>query len=362
MTKIAFTGGGTVGHVSVNLSLIPIARERGFQTFYVGSKNGIEREMLESQLPEVSYFPISSGKLRRYLSVENIKDVFKVIKGVSDARKVLKIQKPDLVFSKGGFVSVPVVIAARSLNIPVIIHESDITPGLANKISLKFAKKIYTTFEDTLKYLPKDKADFVGATVRDDLKNGNKTRGYELTGFTNDKKVLLVMGGSLGSKKINDLIRHNLDTLLKDYQVIHLTGKGLKDDSIQKQGYKQFEFVTDELTDLLAITDTVVSRAGANAIYEFLTLTIPMLLIPLGLDQSRGDQIDNAKNFESKGYAKMLSEEDANTATFIKALQSIEQNRSQIEKEMSNYHQLFTKEDLLNKILADTNQKETREN
>lgn len=361
MTKIAFTGGGTVGHVSVNLSLIPIAQERGYETFYVGSKNGIEREMIESQLPGIQYFPISSGKLRRYISVENIKDVFKVLKGILDARKVLKKQKPDLLFSKGGFVSVPVVIAARSLYIPVVIHESDITPGLANKISLKFAKKIYTTFEDTLKYLPKDKADFVGATVRDDLKEGSRANGFQLTGFNDDKKVLLVMGGSLGSKKINELIRQNLDTLLKEYQIIHLTGRGLMDETIQRKGYKQFEFVTDELTDLLAITDTVVSRAGANAIYEFLTLNIPMLLIPLGLDQSRGDQIDNAKNFQNKGYAKTLPEDQADTANFIESLHAIESNRNNIEKQMHEYHQLFTKEDLLDKLLKDTNQKETRE-
>ncbi|HHI7194401.1 TPA: undecaprenyldiphospho-muramoylpentapeptide beta-N-acetylglucosaminyltransferase, partial [Staphylococcus aureus] len=284
MTKIAFTGGGTVGHVSVNLSLIPTALSQGYEALYIGSKNGIEREMIESQLPEIKYYPISSGKLRRYISLENAKDVFKVLKGILDARKVLKKEKPDLLFSKGGFVSVPVVIAAKSLNIPTIIHESDLTPGLANKIALKFAKKIYTTFEETLNYLPKEKADFIGATIREDLKNGNAHNGYQLTGFNENKKVLLVMGGSLGSKKLNSIIRENLDALLQQYQVIHLTGKGLKDAQVKKSGYIQYEFVKEDLTDLLAITDTVISRAGSNAIYEFLTLRIPMLLVPLGLD------------------------------------------------------------------------------
>ncbi|HHC8101111.1 TPA: undecaprenyldiphospho-muramoylpentapeptide beta-N-acetylglucosaminyltransferase, partial [Staphylococcus aureus] len=287
MTKIAFTGGGTVGHVSVNLSLIPTALSQGYEALYIGSKNGIEREMIESQLPEIKYYPISSGKLRRYISLENAKDVFKVLKGILDARKVLKKEKPDLLFSKGGFVSVPVVIAAKSLNIPTLIHESDLTPGLANKIALKFAKKIYTTFEETLNYLPKEKADFIGATIREDLKNGNAHNGYQLTGFNENKKVLLVMGGSLGSKKLNSIIRENLDALLQQYQVIHLTGKGLKDAQVKKSGYIQYEFVKEDLTDLLAITDTVISRAGSNAIYEFLTLRIPMLLVPLGLDQSR---------------------------------------------------------------------------
>ncbi|MCG7339625.1 undecaprenyldiphospho-muramoylpentapeptide beta-N-acetylglucosaminyltransferase [Staphylococcus sp. ACRSN] len=354
MSKIAFTGGGTVGHVSVNLSLIPTAIEEGHETFYIGSKNGIEREMIESQLPEVKYHAISSGKLRRYISLENIKDIFKVLKGVLDARKVLKKEKPDLLFSKGGFVSVPVVIAAKSLKIPTIIHESDLTPGLANKISLKFAKKIYTTFEDTLQYLPKDKADFVGATVREDLKTGDKNRGYQLTHFTNNKKVLLVMGGSLGSKKLNEIIRQNLDTLQESYQVIHLTGKGLLDQSLKdKEGYTQFEFVKDDLTDLLAITDTVISRAGSNAIYEFLTLKIPMLLIPLGLDQSRGDQIDNAKNFESKGFGRTIPEDKLTEEDLKQQLFEIEQNRDKIIEQMGVYKESFTRYDLFHKILKD---------
>lgn len=353
MAKIAFTGGGTVGHVSVNLSLIPTATEKGHEAFYIGSKEGIEREMIETQLPNVKYHPISSGKLRRYLSFDNAKDIFKVLKGVLDARKVLKREKPDILFSKGGFVSVPVVIAARSLNIPTIIHESDLTPGLANKISLKFAKKIYTTFEDTLKYLPREKADFVGATIREDLKEGQKDRGYQLTDFDNSKKVLLVMGGSLGSKKLNEAIRENLEALLHDYQIIHLTGHGLVDNSYDKKGYIQYEFVKEELTDLLAITDTVVSRAGSNAIYEFLTLRIPMLLIPLGLDQSRGDQIDNAKNFESKGYGRFIPEDQLTQIKLLEQLKDIEANRDAIIKQMETYKESYTKEDLFNKILKD---------
>ena len=354
MTKIAFTGGGTVGHVSVNLSLIPTAIEEGYDTFYIGSKNGIEREMIESQLPSIKYHSISSGKLRRYISWDNIKDIFKVLKGVLDARSVLKKEKPDLLFSKGGFVSVPVVIAAKSLKIPTIIHESDLTPGLANKISLKFAKKIYTTFEDTLNYLPKDKADFVGATVREDLKTGDKHRGYQLTEFNNDKKVLLVMGGSLGSKKLNDIIRQNLETLQETYQVIHLTGKGLLDNSyVGTKDYIQFEFVKDDLTDLLAITDTVISRAGSNAIYEFLALRIPMLLIPLGLDQSRGDQIDNAKHFESKGFGKTSLEATLTENELKTQLREIETNRDDIIKQMQTYKESFTRQDLFQKIIND---------
>lgn len=353
MTKIAFTGGGTVGHVSVNLSLIPTALSQGYEALYIGSKNGIEREMIESQLPEIKYYPISSGKLRRYISLENAKDVFKVLKGILDARKVLKKEKPDLLFSKGGFVSVPVVIAAKSLNIPTIIHESDLTPGLANKIALKFAKKIYTTFEETLNYLPKEKADFIGATIREDLKNGNAHNGYQLTGFNENKKVLLVMGGSLGSKKLNNIIRENLDALLQQYQVIHLTGKGLKDDQVKKSGYIQYEFVKEDLTDLLAITDTVISRAGSNAIYEFLTLRIPMLLVPLGLEQSRGDQIDNANHFADKGYAKAIDEEQLTAQILLQELNEMEQERTRIINNMKSYEQSYTKEALFDKMIKD---------
>ncbi len=353
MTKIAFTGGGTVGHVSVNLSLIPTALSQGYEALYIGSKNGIEREMIESQLPEIKYYPISSGKLRRYISLENAKDVFKVLKGILDARKVLKKEKPDLLFSKGGFVSVPVVIAAKSLNIPTIIHESDLTPGLANKIALKFAKKIYTTFEETINYLPKEKADFIGATIQEDLKNGNAHNGYQLTGFNENKKVLLVMGGSLGSKKLNSIIRENLDALLQQYQVIHLTGKGLKDDQVKKSGYIQYEFVKEDLTDLLAITDTVISRAGSNAIYEFLTLRIPMLLVPLGLDQSRGDQIDNANHFADKGYAKAIDEEQLTAQILLQELNEMEQERTRIINNMKSYEQSYTKEALFDKMIKD---------
>ncbi|UFA54978.1 undecaprenyldiphospho-muramoylpentapeptide beta-N-acetylglucosaminyltransferase [Staphylococcus aureus] len=353
MTKIAFTGGGTVGHVSVNLSVIPTALSQGYEALYIGSKNGIEREMIESQLPEIKYYPISSGKLRRYISLENAKDVFKVLKGILDARKVLKKEKPDLLFSKGGFVSVPVVIAAKSLNIPTIIHESDLTPGLANKIALKFAKKIYTTFEETLNYLPKEKADFIGATIREDLKNGNAHNGYQLTGFNENKKVLLVMGGSLGSKKLNSIIRENLDALLQQYQVIHLTGKGLKDAQVKKSGYIQYEFVKEDLTDLLAITDTVISRAGSNAIYEFLTLRIPMLLVPLGLDQSRGDQIDNANHFADKGYAKAIDEEQLTAQILLQELNEMEQERTRIINNMKSYEQSYTKEALFDKMIID---------
>ena len=353
MKKIAFTGGGTIGHVAVNLALIPEAQKRDIETIYIGSKNGIEKEMITDSAKDTKYIPISSGKLRRYLSFENLKDVFKVLKGILDARKVLKKEKPDLVFSKGGFVSVPVIIAAKSLKIPSIVHESDVTPGLANKISMKFANKMYTTFEETLKYVPKEKSDYIGAIIREDLRDGSKEEGYQLTGFNDQLHVLLIMGGSLGSKALNKAIRDNLDFLTKKYQIIHLTGKGHIDHNIKNDNYVQYEFVSNELMHFYAITDTVISRAGANAIYEFATLKLPMLLIPLGLDQSRGDQIDNAKIFEKNGYAKVLQEKDVNQSNLISQLDKLENEREDIIDKMSHFKESYTKETLFNKIESD---------
>ncbi|GGB06081.1 undecaprenyldiphospho-muramoylpentapeptide beta-N-acetylglucosaminyltransferase [Macrococcus hajekii] len=349
--KIAFTGGGTVGHVAVNMALIPEAQTREIDCVYIGSKKGIEREMIESQFPDVRYHAISSGKLRRYLSVENAKDILKVQKGVLDALAILKKEKPDLIFSKGGFVTVPVVIAAKILNIKTIIHESDVTPGLANKIALKFATKLYTTFKETLNYVPASKADYIGSIIRADLLTGQQSEGYELTGFSAGKKVMMVMGGSLGSKVINEAIRKNLPTLLEDYQIIHITGKGLKDESINQAGYKQFEFVKAELPHLYAVTDVIVSRAGANAIFEFLALKKPMLLIPLGLDQSRGDQIENAKLFNKAGYAEVL--EEAHIDQLPEVLNRLEARSSEVITAMSRMDISYTAATLLDKILKD---------
>nr|WP_275416034.1 undecaprenyldiphospho-muramoylpentapeptide beta-N-acetylglucosaminyltransferase [Macrococcus brunensis] len=349
--KIAFTGGGTIGHVAVNMALIPEAEARNFDSIYIGSKKGIEKEMITSQFPNTRYYAISSGKLRRYLSVENAKDLVRVQKGVLDALKILRREKPDVVFSKGGFVTVPVVIAAKILNIKTIIHESDVTPGLANKIALKFATKLYTTFKETLNYVPAAKADYIGSIIRPDLLTGEEAKGYNLTGFDRERKVILVMGGSLGSKIINAVIRKNLKKLLLNYQIIHITGKGLLDPSISETGYKQFEFVKEELPHLYAITDLIVSRAGANAIFEFLALKKPMLLVPLGLDQSRGDQIDNAKLFKEAGYADVL--EESLIEALPEKIEALDSSQSEYITAMSRAGVSYTAATLLDKLLKD---------
>lgn len=314
MKKIAFTGGGTAGHVSVNIALIPEFKREGYEMFYIGSKTGIEKEMVE-KIPDVTYYSISSGKLRRYFSLENFIDPFKVLKGVFDSLKILRKERPDFVFSKGGFVSVPVCIAAKLLKIPVVLHESDLTPGLANKINIRFCNHIFITFEDTLKYLPQGKASLIGAIVRDDIYSGSKEKAYELLSFNDTKPTILVMGGSLGSKILNEFIWQNTPELTKKFQIVHLVGKGLVNDNISNENYKQYEFLADELFDIFQITDFTISRAGANSLFEYLALNKPSILVPLGINQSRGDQIENAKFFEQNNFAKVVSEEKLPTFT-----------------------------------------------
>ncbi|WP_350494277.1 undecaprenyldiphospho-muramoylpentapeptide beta-N-acetylglucosaminyltransferase [Peribacillus frigoritolerans] len=314
--KIVFTGGGSAGHVSVNAAIIPEFLKNDWDVTYIGSKKGIEKNIIETEFPEVRYETISVGKFRRYLSVENMKDPFRVIKGIFDARKILKKTKPDFIFSKGGFVSVPVVLAGRMLRIPIAIHESDYTPGLANKIAMPLASKIFTTFQETEKELPKEKAMYLGAVLRDGIFTGKASAGKAFCGFTNNKPVLLVMGGSLGAVKINNLITDNLDALLKDYQIIHICGKGNVKSELKQRGYAPFEYVHEELFDLLAAADVVVSRAGSNSIFEFLGLQKPMLLIPLSANASRGDQILNASSFEKQGFCKVIQEEELNDRIF----------------------------------------------
>ena len=348
--KVVLTGGGTVGHVMLNKLLIPGLFNRDVEPVYIGSKKGIEKEIISAT--SIKYFNISSGKLRRYISIENGKDLFKVIKGVFDARKILKREKPEFVFSKGGFVSVPVVLAARSLNIPVYIHESDITPGLANKIASKFATKIFVTFKKTLDYLPTDKSEYLGPVIRDDLRRGYSRIGYEMTEINPEKPIILIMGGSLGSKAINQFVRDNLDTLLEEWQIIHLCGRGNHISSLGKEGYRQYEFVKRELPHLIKISDLVIGRSGSNAIYEFLLNEKPMILIPLPLSQSRGDQVENAEYFKEKGYAEVIQESELDLAHFNQSAARIENNRSEIIARMKGFEGGFRPENLVDRLLS----------
>ncbi|MEI3612539.1 undecaprenyldiphospho-muramoylpentapeptide beta-N-acetylglucosaminyltransferase [Pseudogracilibacillus sp. SO30301A] len=334
--RILFTGGGTAGHVIVNLALIPYFQKEGWEVDYIGSKQGIERDLIKD-LPNVTYYPISTGKLRRYMSLENFKDPFKVLKGMLDAWNVIRKTKPNVIFSKGGFVSVPVVVASRLRGVPTIIHESDFTPGLANKITTPFAKKVLTTFPETMIYLPKKKATHVGAVIREELFQGDKSLGYKVTNLIPGKPVILIMGGSIGSQKINEAIRANLDILLKKYQLIHICGRNNVDSTVKRKGYVQFEYVNEELKDIFAITDFVISRAGANAIFEFLALDLPMLLIPLSLAASRGDQIDNAKSFKEQGFAHVLEEEELSKERLLEEVEKLEEAAPVLKENMKKY-------------------------
>lgn len=321
---IILTGGGTAGHVSLNEAIIPSLIEAGYAVHYIGSHTGIEKELITTAYPNLPYSSISSGKLRRYFSMQNFTDPFRVVAGVMQAFQIIRKVKPTVIFSKGGFVSVPVVIAAKMANVPVVAHESDVTPGLANKIALPFASHVFTVFKETMQHLPSDKATCTGSIIREQLYTGDRTRGLARCGFTKDKKVLLVMGGSLGSVVLNDALRENIHALLEQYQIIHLCGKGNVDASLEGlEGYKQFDYVTTELPDLLYASDLIVSRAGSNSIFEFLALHKPMLLIPLSAAKSRGDQILNARLFKRQGFAHVLEEEELSATSFKQAITAL---------------------------------------
>ena len=328
MKRIVLTGGGTAGHVTPNMALVPKLIDEGYNIYYIGSYEGMEKKLIEDI--GIKYFGISSGKLRRYFDIKNFSDPFRVIKGFFEAKKILKKLRPDVVFSKGGFVTVPVVFAAKQLHIPVIIHESDMTPGLANKLSIPSASKVCCNFPETLKHLPESKAVLSGSPIRQELFSGNKEEGLRLCGFDDSKPVLLVMGGSLGAVAINNSIRENLNELLKQFQIIHLCGRGHYDSSLDgTKGYKQFEYAKKELTHLFAATDLIISRAGANAICELLALKKPNILIPLPASQSRGDQLLNAASFEKSGYSYVLQEEELTSNTLLKAVQYVYDEREE---------------------------------
>ena len=339
MRKIVLTGGGTAGHVTPNIALLPSLKEAGYDVVYMGSKDGIEQKLMKDF--DLPYVGVSTGKLRRYFDVKNFTDPFRVIKGYSEAKKFLREYMPDVVFSKGGFVSVPVVRAAAALPIPCIIHESDMTPGLANKLCLPCAAKICCNFPETLKLLPQDKAVLTGSPIRKELQTGSRLEGLKICGFTANKPVLMVMGGSLGAEAVNKVVREALPKLLEEFQIVHLCGKGKVDNLLlTTPGYKQFEYVKAELKDLFAMTDLVISRAGANAICELLALQKPNILIPLPAANSRGDQILNAKSFEDQGFSMVVDQGDLTDDLLVEKVHDLYQNRDKYTQAMANSNQL----------------------
>ncbi len=333
--KIVLTGGGTAGHVTPNIALLPALKEAGYEIYYIGSKDGIEKKLIADY--DIPYYGVSSGKLRRYLDIKNLTDPSKVINGYFEARVTLRKLKPDIVFSKGGYVSVPIVAAAQRLRIPTIIHESDITPGLANKICMPLAKAVCCNFPETMKYIPKGMGVLTGTPIRAELSKGSKDTGLSLCGFKEDMPVLMIIGGSQGSRAVNACVRESLDILLERFQVVHLCGKGNLDETLNdKPGYKQFEYIKDELKDIFAAADLVISRAGANAICEILSIRKPNLLIPLPTSGSRGDQLLNAQSFEAQGYSMVLREEDMTKDSLIEAVNKLYDAKDEFIKAMDS--------------------------
>lgn len=338
MKRIILTGGGTAGHVTPNIALIPRLLELGYDIQYIGSYQGIEKELIEPF--GIPYHGISSGKLRRYFSVQNFTDPFRVLKGFGEAKRLIKELQPDVIFSKGGFVSVPVVLAGKHNKVPTIIHESDMTPGLANKIAIPSATKVCCNFPETLEHLPKDKAVLTGSPIRQELLSGNRIAAMDLCHFSADKPVILVIGGSLGSVAVNNAVRLALPELLEHFQIVHLCGKGKVDDSLTSmKGYTQFEYIKDELRDIFALADIVISRAGANAICELLALRKPNLLIPLSANASRGDQILNARSFERQGFSMVLEEEELTKESLLEAVRKLYNDRSRFMDAMRDSNQ-----------------------
>lgn len=330
MKKIVLTGGGTAGHVTPNIALMPALKEARYEITYIGSKKGMEKGLIEAT--GTKYYGISSGKLRRYFDWKNFSDPFRVMNGFFEAKRILRKIKPDVIFSKGGFVSVPVVLAAKALHIPAVIHESDMTPGLANRIALRGATTVCCNFPETVEKIQGNRAIWTGTPIRQELFSGDANRGLSFCGFdsANDKPVLLIIGGSQGSVFINNAVRGSLDELLKDFRIIHLCGKGNLDESLKnREGYAQYEFISKELPDLFAAADIIISRAGANAIFELLALKKPNILIPLGLNASRGDQILNARSFEKQGFSKVLEEESVTAELLTDTVRKVYADRDQ---------------------------------
>jgi UDP-N-acetylglucosamine--N-acetylmuramyl-(pentapeptide) pyrophosphoryl-undecaprenol N-acetylglucosamine transferase len=322
------TGGGTAGHVTPNLALVPELIKENFDIKYIGSKDGIEKDIIKKS-SNMEYFGISSGKLRRYFDMKNFSDPFKVVRGMVEAYKIITKEKPDIVFSKGGFVTVPVVIAASIKKIPVVSHESDITPGLANKLAAPFCNKLCVTFPESLKYIKDNKGVYTGTPIRKELFEGSAIKGKKLCGFIDNKPVLFVIGGSLGSKVINETIRKSLNELLGKYNIIHICGKGNLDSACKDiKGYSQFEYVSEELTDLMNAADYIISRAGANVIFEILALKKPNILIPLSAKVSRGDQVLNAKSFKKNGYSIVIEDEELTKEKLLEQLEVLKNDRN----------------------------------
>ena len=348
MSTIVLCGGGTAGHVMPNIALLKHLKKHFTNIYYIGSHNGIEKEIVSEQ-SGIKYYEITAVKLIRGLNLKNLAIPFKLIKGFNQAKQILKKLNPDIVFSKGGYVSVPVTFAAKALHIPVVAHESDFNLGLANKLILKTCTKMCCSFEETAKTLG-NKGVFTLSPVRDSLFLGNAKTAKEKCGFNNLKQTILVIGGSLGAKAINEAMFKIANKITENFNVIHIVGKGNLNKDIKPKNYYQLEF-TPNIEDYFALADLVISRAGSNAINEFLVLNKPMLLIPLPKGNSRGDQILNAKNFTEKGFSLTLFQEHLTPENLLNNINKLKKEANKIKQNQQQFKNKNGTENILKVIL-----------
>lgn len=343
--SIVLTGGGTAGHVMPNLALVPELKKHFDKIYYLGTKSGIEKDILK-KYPEIEFVEIPAVKFRRTFSLEIFALPFKLLKAIAQTKKILKRINPNVIFSKGGYVAIPVAISGKKLNIPVISHESDISMGLANKIIYHYATVMCTSFETTAK---KKRMVCTGSPVRPEIMNGEKFATRTKLGF-DSRKMLLVFGGSIGAMAINKLVWNNIDALTKKYNVAHIVGKGNINKSINIQNYKQFEFVSN-IQDFFAMSDIAVCRSGANTLFELIATRLPALLIPLPKLESRGDQIDNAKYFVKKGYFVLLEQEQATNQKFLDMIDLTYNKKDTLKKDMSKFNKISANQKIVDIIL-----------
>ena len=351
MKRIVLTGGGTAGHVTPNLALIPRLLADGWDVHYIGEADGVEKRLIAA-VPEVTYHSVSTGKLRRYFDVKNFTDPFKVVKGIGQASKLMKQLKPDVVFSKGGFVSVPVVYGARLHKVPVLLHESDMTPGLANKLCAPFARRILCTFPEAARGFG-EKGVYTGTPIRPEILNGDREKGLATFGFTDGRPVLMVTGGSSGAQAINAAVREALPKLLESFQVLHLCGPSNTDEALLgTAGYVQCEYLDSEMADAYACANILISRAGSNTLCEILALRKPALLIPYPMGASRGDQIVNARSFEARGLSRVLMQEDMTADRLVSEVISLYRERGSLYEKMDKEPSANGVENVLREIYA----------
>lgn len=331
MSTIVLTGGGTAGHCAPNLALIPYLKKDFDTVCYIGSKTGIEKKLIENE--RLPYYAVSTVKFKRNFSLSNLKIPFILAKGVSDAGKYLDKIKPDVIFSKGGYVALPVVFAARKRKIPVVSHESDFSLGLANRLAARFSEIIITAFPETAKKIKR--GVYLGNPLRKSLFGADKKTALSYYGLSGEKPVLLLTGGSQGSKYLNKILRSSLPDLLPKFEVLHVCGKGNVDKKIAVKGYVQTEFT--EMDKAYAAADICVSRAGSNTLFELLALKIPTLLIPLPKGTSRGDQIVNAKYFQKKGLVSVIFQDALTEESLIYGVNSLYLNRRIIKNNLERY-------------------------